>query len=421
MPSSNVQRDSDTLRPLESQINMLTSLIERKKAGGRFPASLEASYQSFRLRQFFSVDLRVIISGLLVFVVFGWADFSFGGAQSVMLFSIRVLIAVLLMLAIIWIPRSRFAPYSLYALVAGVYICFLSVLWNIYIVDLPWGYFYHLGMIPMQVFALLGLRSNYRAMFACSLAMLLTYTAFIVLLPGPAELTEVNRLAMAMAPYYILFWAILVIMASYLSYTIESGTRTDFIKNRLLALEADRLQYLGRRLQQLSTTDSLTGIANRRHAETQLSEEWRRCLRSNEPLAALMIDVDLFKAYNDQYGHQQGDSCLRSIAQKMAEFCRRPGDVCARYGGEEFVIVLPETTLNQAEELAQELCESIAGLNIPHAGSPHSVATVSVGVAAEIPRAGDNYEGLLKRADMALYQAKGNGRNQVKRQSVTSS
>ena len=151
MPSSNVQRDSDTLRPLESQINMLTSLIERKKAGGRFPAELEANYQSFRLRQFFNVDLRVIMSGLLVFVIFGWADFSFGGAQSVMLFSIRVLIAVLLMLAIIWIPRSRFAPYSLYALVVGVYICFLSVLWNIYIVDLPWGYFYHLGMIPMQV------------------------------------------------------------------------------------------------------------------------------------------------------------------------------------------------------------------------------------------------------------------------------
>ena len=88
MPSSNVQRDSDTLRPLESQINMLTSLIERKKAGGRFPAELEANYQSFRLRQFFNVDLRVIMSGLLVFVIFGWADFSFGGAQSVMLFSI---------------------------------------------------------------------------------------------------------------------------------------------------------------------------------------------------------------------------------------------------------------------------------------------------------------------------------------------
>ena len=83
------------------------------------------------------------------------------------------------------------------------------------------------------------------------------------------------------------------------------------------------------------------------------------------------------------------------------------------------MVVLPETTLNQAEELAQELCEAIAGLNIPHARSPHSVATVSIGVAAEIPRAGENYEGLLKRADVALYQAKDNGRNQVKRQSVT--
>ena len=419
MTSSSVQREGDTLQPLENQINVLTSLIERRKAGGRFPTKLESEYQAYRLRQFFSVDLRVIISGLLVFVVFGWADFSFGGPDAVTLFSVRVLIAVLLLLLIIWLPRSGYARYSIYVLVSGIYLCFTSVLWNISVVDLPWGYFYHLGMIPMQVFALLGLRSNYRAMLSCSVAMLLSYGAFIVLMPGPDPLSEVDVLAIGMAPYYLLFWTILVIMASYLSYTIESGTRTDYIKNRLLALEADRLQYLGRRLQQLSTTDSLTGIANRRYAETHLADEWRRCLRSNVPLAVLMIDVDLFKSYNDQYGHQQGDECLRKIAQKMSEFCRRPGDVCARYGGEEFVILLPETTLDQGCDLAQELCDAVAGMNIPHAQSPFSRATISIGVAAEIPRAGDHYEGLLKKADIALYQAKNEGRNQIKRQSVT--
>jgi len=418
LPSSSNQRDIDTLRPLESQINMLTSLIERKKAGGRFPSGLESEYQRFRLKQFFSVDLRIIMSGLMVFVVFGWADFSFGGYHSVTLFSVRLLIAVLLILAVIWIPRSRYSRYALHVLVIGIFICFASVLWNIAVVELPLGYFYHLGMIPMQVFALLGLRSNYRAMLGCSMAMLLTYTAFILLVPGPGSSSEIDQLAIAMAPYYLLFWMTLIIMASYLSYTIESGTRTDYIKNRLLALEADRLQYLGRRLQQLSTTDALTGIANRRYVEGQLAEEWRRCMRSGTPLAVLMIDVDLFKAYNDQYGHQQGDTCLKNIASKMAEFCRRPGDVCARYGGEEFVIVLPETTLEKAFEIGEDLVRAVEDLNLPHAQSPHAVTTVSVGVAAEIPRAGNNYEGLIKKADVALYQAKDAGRNQAKRQSA---
>jgi len=413
VPRPSIQQDSDTLRPLESQINQLTGMIERGKASKRFPQGLEEEYKAYRLSQFFTLDLRIIMSGLLVFVVFGWADFYFGGHHSVTLFSVRLLIAVMLLMAVFWIPRSFLAQYAIQALVAGVYLCFASVIWNIAVVDPPMAYFYHLGMIPMQVFALLGLRSNYRAMLSCSVAMLLTYAGFIALLPPPDFPSEIDKLAAAMAPFYLLFWTILIVMASYLSYIIEAGARTDYIKNRLLALEADRLQYLGRRLQQLSTTDSLTGIANRRYVEDQLVDEWRRCARSALPLAVMMIDVDFFKKYNDNYGHQQGDSCLRAIATKMAGFCRRPGDVCARYGGEEFVIVLPETTRERACELADEVCQAIAAMQLPHLESPHKVATVSIGVAAQVPGAGRDYERLLRDADVALYDAKERGRNQV--------
>lgn len=413
MSKLSIQQDKDTLRPLESQINLLTSLIDRGKAHLRFPKALEAEYRDFLMGQFVAVDLKVISAGLFIFVAFGWADFSFGGENGLMLFMVRCTVAAIALLVVLVIPRSRFLPYSIHILVGGIYVCFLTLLWNITVVEVPDTYFYHISMIPMQVFALLGLRNSYRAMSVCSLSMLLTYSLFIALYPVPEVLSEIDKLALAIVPFYLLFWAILVVMVVYLSYFIESSTRNDYIKNRLLALEAERLQYLGRRLQQLSTTDSLTGIANRRYVEDQLVEEWRRCTRSATPLSAVMLDVDYFKKYNDHYGHQQGDVCLKAIAEKMAEFCRRPGDVCARYGGEEFLILLPETSSKMAFEIANDVCKAVADMQLPHVESPHKIATVSIGVATVIPEAGKHYEQLLRQADIALYEAKGNGRNQV--------
>lgn len=413
MSKSSIQHDKDTLRPLESQINMLTGLIDRGKTHLRFPKALEEEYRHFVLGQFLAVDLKIISAGLFVFVLFGWADFSFGGEYAVKLFTVRCIVAASLFAYVVLLPRSPLLPYAIHSLVLGIYICFLTLLWNITVVPVPETYFYHISMIPMQVFALLGLRTSYRAMIVCSVSMLCTYGLFLTWYPMPEVLSAIDELAWDVAPFYLLFWAILVVMASYLSFIIESSARTDYIKNRLLALEAERLQYLGRRLQQLSTTDSLTGIANRRYAEDQLVEEWRRCTRSGTPLAAVMLDVDYFKKYNDHYGHQQGDVCLKAIAEKMAEYCRRPGDVCARYGGEEFLMLLPETSSSTAYTIATEVCNAIADMKLSHSQSPHSVATVSIGVAVAVPEAGKNYEQLLREADIALYEAKANGRNQV--------
>jgi len=166
-------------------------------------------------------------------------------------------------------------------------------------------------------------------------------------------------------------------------------------------------------LHQLSTTDSLTGIANRRFIEEKMFEEWNRCMRSALPVAIIMIDVDAFKRYNDFYGHQQGDICLRTVAAKINEYCKRPGDECARYGGEEFVILLPETKSEEACRMAEEIRRGVEALGLKHEKSNHEVATVSIGVAAEVPAMGSSYEALLRRADEHLYEAKGSGRNRV--------
>jgi diguanylate cyclase (GGDEF)-like protein len=175
------------------------------------------------------------------------------------------------------------------------------------------------------------------------------------------------------------------------------------------------LELSNSKLAALSATDGLTGIANRRRFDEALDVEWRRAVRSGEPIALAMLDVDLFKQYNDLYGHQAGDDCLRTIAQLFAASARRPGDLAARYGGEEFAFIAPMTDLAQAQHMAESICQLLEKLALPHEMSPFGVVTASIGVAVQIPgkHAYASAQTLVHMADAALYQAKQFGRNRV--------
>jgi diguanylate cyclase (GGDEF)-like protein len=142
--------------------------------------------------------------------------------------------------------------------------------------------------------------------------------------------------------------------------------------------------------------------------------EWQRAARQVTPLAVIMIDVDHFKAYNDHYGHQAGDDCLRQVAQALASTVQRANDLLARYGGEEFVVVLPALTGKQALQVAERLLAAVAAQSIPHAkNSAAPVVTVSIGVAYGTPELNAQCADLLAEADALLYQAKHQGRNRV--------
>ena len=168
------------------------------------------------------------------------------------------------------------------------------------------------------------------------------------------------------------------------------------------------------KVRDLSNRDSLTGISNRRHFEESLDRIWKQAIRLSKPVSIIMCDIDNFKPYNDTYGHQKGDECLKLVADTLNETLKRPLDMIARYGGEEFIIVLPDTALEGVTYIAEQLRENIESLKIMHESSKAAdVVTISLGVASSIPAHNSSYEALISAADKALYQAKESGRNRV--------
>lgn len=179
------------------------------------------------------------------------------------------------------------------------------------------------------------------------------------------------------------------------------------------------LKYQSDLLRSLSLTDGLTNVANRRAFDNMLQSHWRGTLRMQQPLSLVMIDVDFFKGYNDFYGHQAGDQCLKSIAATLQANITRPHDLLARYGGEEFAAILPNTPLVGAEKKARKLEQAIRELHIPNTASTASeFVTISLGVATIIPAQGDDFIDLISCADSQLYLAKQSGRGRVCAKSV---
>lgn len=188
---------------------------------------------------------------------------------------------------------------------------------------------------------------------------------------------------------------------NYLESLVEQRTR---------ALEEANLK-----LELLSNTDGLTGIANRRRLDIELEEEWNRAHRAGTPLALIMLDVDHFKHFNDHYGHLAGDDCLRSLTQVLLKEARRSGELVARYGGEEFVVLMPDSNMQAALETAQRIQRAVRSAALIRAETPPGIVSCSFGVASLNPSSEHVPDDLLRLADLALYRAKELGRDRIER------
>ena len=205
-----------------------------------------------------------------------------------------------------------------------------------------------------------------------------------------------------------------VIIIFFIGVLMQRQEHVNFLQGLLLEYESAERMRLNVMLERLALEDQLTGLANRRQLNDTLYNEWERCMRSQQPLAVLFMDIDYFKRYNDTYGHAAGDQCLAGIAQAIKGGLLRPADMAARYGGEEFVVLLPETGRDGALDVAQRILMHIDALAIAHASSDVAEhVTASIGIAFQIPDKYSSSHDLLERADQALYQAKESGRHRA--------
>ncbi|MBE9079001.1 diguanylate cyclase [Romeria aff. gracilis LEGE 07310] len=186
------------------------------------------------------------------------------------------------------------------------------------------------------------------------------------------------------------------------------GTATDITD---LKQAEESLHQMNGELERLARLDGLTQVPNRRAFDDYLQQSWQGSQRQQTPLALIICDIDYFKNYNDTYGHQAGDVCLKEVAQSICQAVKRPTDLVARYGGEEFAIILPNTTHQGAEQVASEIQQTVEQLQVPHAQSPLQQVTLSLGIAAITPPFDISPEALIAIADEGLYQAKADGRN----------
>jgi len=346
-----------------------------------------------------------LIAGLIIFCSFGILDALVFPEIRNKMWTIRYLIiSPLLLFVLIYSYYSKTTRY-LQLLYSLAIFAVGSGLTAILLITHDESQMYYSGLVLVIIYAytFTGLRLRYATASSLSVTLIYSLTSVsLIKLQTPMLLNNI---------FGLFATNIIGIIAGYL---LEKYRRKDFLQTILLNIEKKELKETNLRLQRLSYLDSLTNIANRRAFEEAFEKEWNRAQRYSYPLSLLIIDIDHFKLFNDNFGHQAGDNCLVKVATVLKEFGSRPGDIVARYGGEEFAVLLSGTSIEDALRIAEEIRLTIKDLQISNPkASPEGVITLSIGVTGTVPQKGMDRSMIVKRADFALYKAKSEGRNRT--------
>lgn len=388
---------------LEEQIN---GCLKKGLKRHRFPERLEKMYiehyRKVRLKRFIWFG----IIGLFFYNLFLIGDKEmlpdiFREAVILRLF----IVTPLTIMTIAGFFIKRVAVYADFLAGCIILLGSVSILYLLILSESPNVNNYHTGLIIMIVVLNIVIRLKFR------------YAVFFTIIIFSLSVVAFHNISLMNAPTVDNSIMVLFTIAVFTligNYQIENENRFTYLNSLLRRINALKLEASNQKLQNISLTDALTGLANRRHLDTVLENEWKACCRSKEFLSLIFIDIDFFKNYNDNYGHQQGDDSLQTVAAELYMNVKRPRDVAARYGGEEFVVLLPGTDAAGAMKLAETLRQSVEALKLPHDYSEvASVVTVSLGVATFLPIEGNKCSTLIEKADVALYEAKKSGRNRI--------
>ncbi|MDP2226673.1 MAG: diguanylate cyclase [Moraxellaceae bacterium] len=388
-----------------TQLDNLRQLLNNRGWRLHFPAPLEAEFQADYTARY---QTHMIISGLLgvlALLACGVIDPIWMPDVMTELWTIRIA-TTLPILVLLLFSRTPFLTRHMQAVTAtGACIFVAGLVALSHTATEPFNHYYAgaITLVMLVVFVLSRLQFVW-GLCSAALMMIILNTHHLLIAGSSLMLMTIHNFIFIASATFALVGTFLV----------ERSLRQNYLQSRLLSFENHDLEESNLRLQYLTAIDGLTQIANRRSLDMTLTTEWQRALRKREPLGVVMIDVDHFKLFNDTYGHQAGDECLRGVAGALKDFARRPGDIAARYGGEEFVLVLTNATSAQARIVAERVRDRILELAIPHQSSSHGNVTASFGVASIVPTNQHNGpEVLLLAADQALYRAKHSGRNRV--------
>lgn len=386
----------------------------------RFSDTNESEFQAFRLKYFLARDKLLQIIGVFIYFTFGLADIVILPPPYSWYAIIGRLCIVACMIFNVWIIFYKkyqfFQQYSIELFGVLLVACGWHAVIISAISPFPYDYIFLLGTVTMVTTTSILFRLNFRVCFYVSLTIFLTVAVFLSCVAvGRVVDTKYKGVNDILNTFPYIFSGFLFAMGvinCYLTYFFERSFRRQWLEQNISKLESEQLQKLTHAFKQISYKDSLTELYNRGYFFEQVTTLLAMHKRQKEEVSIIMLDIDLFKKYNDTYGHLQGDSCLKQVAQSIQSCCQR-SDILARYGGEEFIIFLANRCREDAIKAAEHIRQFIYELNIPHIKSPFERVTISLGVTTCACDSQTRIKDIIALADDALYKSKRRGRNKV--------
>ncbi len=389
----------------DTLLKAIDAELKRGRFRLRFAKALEARFEADTQRR---RSHMLVVAGLIaipIYFLFLVNDYSFRAEIFAQILLLRLLGVFAITLPMFWLIYRGVSPAMREMLMASIIVMTMLIACLILTASTaPFSYFdvFSFGLILVAGNIFFPLRFSYACLSsAISILIMLIFVADYE--PMPREAKNLAMLGIFTTTLFTLVT----------NYRLERSERKSYLLVLREKIRAGYYQKDNQKLSQLSMTDPLTNIANRRQFDVELAIRWKEATEHRTCLGLMVIDIDHFKAYNDYYGHVQGDECLRRVAAAMQNESRGT-DLLARFGGEEFVLLMANTTPAVVQQAADRIRHAIEALQIPNHGySLNSVITVSVGVATICP--GDNHQSadLLRTADAALYKAKHDGRNRT--------